>query len=125
MGLASHDAGAWGTDNGRRSGSSAGSFDDIAENLSVLLDDEIRPDLPVLGTQAVRGVDALLEFLVFALRSIFPRGPIVDGFSVVFWRWGQYLVALDFTRFLVGGQLGRGRDFLVVVIVVSVLGCTS
>ena len=43
-------------------------------------------------------------------------------FSVSFWRWGQHLVALDFTRFPVGGQLGRRRYFLLVVIDVSILG---
>ena len=42
-------------------------------------------------------------------------------FSVVFGRWGQHLVTPDFTRFPVGGQLGRRRDFLLIVIVVSIL----
>ena len=59
---------------------------------------------------------------VAAMRSTsssYPRFPasfwgvhLSTIFSVVFCRWGQHLVAPDFTRFPVGGQLGRRRDFL-------------
>ena len=126
VGLASHDAGAWGTDNGRRPGSSTGVFSMTSRRacLSCFLmrfDRTCRYSGPRLSVAAKRSTSCSCSRFAASFWGV----RLSTIFSVVFWRWGQHLVALDFTRFLVGGQLGRGRDFLVVVIVVSILGFTS
>ena len=46
----------------------------------VLLFDEIRWRLPVLGPQVARGGDALHVFLVFALRGLVLGCPFADDF---------------------------------------------